>query len=273
MRGIDRVVELEVTARDMAEKMGLDNPGSSPHRRGGRSQPRPYPGAPPPAFPWGSPPPHGGGGGGATHPPSSQGQNWQPPRQQQLQQQENQQQQQQLQKQLEHQGQPQQQQDQRQEQQQEQEQGGFSHDGTDYSHESEGYRDGIVASTGAAVPVAPTAAAAVVPAAAAGEAEGTAAAAPAGVAAQPVAVLTPLSLAESAWVGANEGQSEYLQASGRCRENDNGGVEEQEGGGWEGGQDVEAGVAGGAGVGVVETESTALRDEGTATAAVVGAAA
>ena len=283
MRGIDRVVELEVTARDMAEKMGLDNPGSSPHRRGGRSQPRPYPGAPPPAFPWGSPPPHGGGGGGTTHPPSSQEQNWQPPRQQQQEEQkelqvqpqqwQQEQQQQQQQQQLEHQGQPQQQQEQQQAQQQEQEQEGSPHDDSDYSHENEGGRDGNVPSAGAAVPVAPAAAVAAVAAAAAGEAEGTAAAAAAGVAAPPVAVLAPLSLPESAWVGASEVLLEHPQASGMRRENGNGGVEERKDGRWEGGQDVDAGVAGEAGVRVVETESTALRDEGTATAAVVGAAA
>eukprot|EP00903_Cladosiphon_okamuranus_P006910 g6725.t1 len=69
MRGVDRVVEIKVRARDVAEQLnggeGDGDGGGAPS--GPRPQPRPYPGAPPPAFPWGG----GAGdweGGGAASP-------------------------------------------------------------------------------------------------------------------------------------------------------------------------------------------------------------
>ncbi|CAM9785943.1 unnamed protein product, partial [Hapterophycus canaliculatus] len=107
LRGIDRVVEIEVRAGDMAEQMGPNEQPSRRYKGGGggggdipppggpRSQPRPYPGAPPPAFPWGagSVTPSrpdggavggdgGGGGGGNGTPPFSrrrQQRRWQQP--------------------------------------------------------------------------------------------------------------------------------------------------------------------------------------------------
>ena len=255
MRGIDREVEVDVTARDMAEQMGLNKPGSSsPHRRGGhgpRSQPRPYPGAPPPAFPWGSPPsPHdgggGGGGGGESPPPSSQWQNWQQPVQQQPRQwleEEQQQQPRQQQQELEQQQQEKEQQRQEQPQQQEQqEQEEFAHDDDlskgDRDHDDPVTRAGGVVGAGA----------------------GTAA----GMA-PPVAVLPPFSSRERALVGASEGQLEHPEALSIDGEDGNGCVEdkierrEEEDVGYRR-MGVEVGA--GAGAGAVETESTALRDEG-----------
>eukprot|EP00752_Nemacystus_decipiens_P006860 g6162.t1 len=72
MRGVDRVVEIQVRARDVAEQLNGSEgggAGSGGTPSGPRPQPRPYPGAPPPAFPWG-----GGGGGleGDAIPPSQQ---------------------------------------------------------------------------------------------------------------------------------------------------------------------------------------------------------
>lgn len=78
MRGIDRVVEIHVRARDVAEQLnGGEGGGSGGTPSGPRPQPRPYPGAPPPAFPWG-----GGGGGleGGAAPPSQQQRQPQKPR-------------------------------------------------------------------------------------------------------------------------------------------------------------------------------------------------
>lgn len=71
---MDRVVELEVRARDMSEQFGFNGKRSPPSQRRGsggnapRSQPRPYPGAPPPAFPWGPPPPAAGTSPAPTEP-------------------------------------------------------------------------------------------------------------------------------------------------------------------------------------------------------------
>lgn len=60
LRGIDRIVDLEVTARDMSEQLGRGNNNSNNKPSPPRGQPKPYPGAPPPPFPWGSAPPSAG---------------------------------------------------------------------------------------------------------------------------------------------------------------------------------------------------------------------
>lgn len=64
MRGVDRIVDLEVQARDLTEQLKSNKvderdgnrfgPGGGQHPNMPRPQPRPYPGESPPAFPWGS---------------------------------------------------------------------------------------------------------------------------------------------------------------------------------------------------------------------------